>query len=68
MGLMKRSFEHAELSDGTGSREQGDDRRRDEEAWSRMDDEGRPNAGSQAIADTNSGRVPGDIHLGIRQE
>ncbi len=49
MGLMKRSFDHAELGDGTGSRERSNDRRRDEEAWSRMDDEGCPNAGSQWI-------------------
>ena len=41
--LMKHTFEHAELSDGTGSREQGEERLRDEKAWSRMDDEGRPN-------------------------
>lgn len=52
MGLMKHSFEHAELSDGTGSRERSDDRHRDEEDWSRMEDEGCPNAGSQLGANT----------------
>ena len=43
MGLMKLSFDHAELGDGTGSRERSDDRRRDEDDWSRMEDEGCPN-------------------------
>lgn len=40
MRLMRRSFDHAELGDGTGSRERSDEHRRDEEDWSRMDDEG----------------------------
>ena len=37
--LMKHTFEHAELSDGTGSRGRGDERLRDEKTWSRIDDE-----------------------------
>ncbi len=40
--LMKHTFEHVELSDATGSREQGEERLRDEIAWSQIDDEGRP--------------------------
>jgi hypothetical protein len=43
MDLMKLSFERAELSDGTGPREGGNNHRRDEEAWLRMEDEGCPN-------------------------
>ena len=47
MGLMKLSFERAERSDGTGSRQRSAERRRDEDDWSRMNDEGCPNDGSQ---------------------
>ena len=39
--LMKHTFEHAELSDGTEFSEQGEERLRDEKDWLRMDDEGR---------------------------
>jgi hypothetical protein len=38
MGLMKLSFEHAELSDGTRSRERSAERRREEDDWSRLND------------------------------
>jgi hypothetical protein len=40
---MKHTFEHAELSDATQSREPGEERLRDEKVWLQMDDEGRPN-------------------------
>src|SRR5512146_1755508 len=50
MGLMKLAFEHAQFSDGTGSRERSAERRRDEDDWSRMDDEGCPNEGLQPMA------------------
>ena len=55
MGMMKLAFEHSQSGDGTGSRERSDERRRDEEAWSRMDDEGCPNGGPQ----TRAGAVGG---------
>ena len=40
--LMTHTFEHAELSDDTGFYEQGEERLRDEKAWSRIDDAGSP--------------------------
>ena len=43
MRVMHAAFEQAESGDGAGSRERGEERLRDEEAWSRMDDEGCPN-------------------------
>jgi len=43
MTVMHAAFEHAESGDGAGSRERSEERLRDEEAWSRMDDEGCPN-------------------------
>lgn len=44
MMIMQIEYEHS--GDGTRSRERSEERLRDEEAWSRMDDEGCPN-GSQ---------------------
>jgi hypothetical protein len=46
--LMKHTFEHAELSNGAGSGEQGEERLRDEKDWLRMDDEDRPNRRQQS--------------------
>jgi hypothetical protein len=43
MSVMHAAFEHAESGDGAGSRGHNEERLRDEEAWSRMDDEGCPN-------------------------
>lgn len=41
MMIMHTEFEQS--GDGTRSRERSEERLRDEEAWSRMDDEGCPN-------------------------
>ncbi len=44
MEFMQAAFEREQqLGDGAESRQRSEDRRRDEEAWSRMDDEGCPN-------------------------
>lgn len=40
---MNAAFEHAESGNGAGSRERSEEHFRDEEAWSRMEDEGCPN-------------------------
>jgi hypothetical protein len=45
MTLMNTAFEHSESGDGAASRERSEERLRDEEAWSRMDNEGCPNGG-----------------------
>jgi hypothetical protein len=47
MKVMHASFEQSESGDGTGSRERSEERLRDEQAWSRMDDEGCPNGQQQ---------------------
>lgn len=47
MRVMKAAFEQSESGDGTQSRERREERLRDEESWSRMDDEGCPNARQQ---------------------
>jgi hypothetical protein len=36
--LMKHTFEYAEFSDGTESRERGEEHLHDERAWSQIDD------------------------------
>lgn len=43
MKVMHAAFEQSESGDGTRSRERSEERLRDEQAWSRMDDEGCPN-------------------------
>jgi hypothetical protein len=47
MRVMKAAFEQAESGDGTRSRERSEERLRDEQAWSRMDDKGCPNGHQQ---------------------
>jgi hypothetical protein len=47
MMVMNATFARAELGDGAASRERSEERVGDEEAWSRMDDEGCPNGRHQ---------------------
>lgn len=47
MRAMHAAFEQAESADGTRSRGRSDERLRDEQAWSRMDDEGCHNGQQQ---------------------
>jgi hypothetical protein len=43
MKIMNEEFEQSEAGDDRRSREAAEERVRDEQAWSRMDDEGCPN-------------------------
>ena len=45
MRVMNAAFAHTKSGDGAGSRAHSEERLRDEEAWSRMDDEGCPHDG-----------------------
>jgi hypothetical protein len=61
MGIMKLAFQHSQSGDGAGSRERSDERRRDEEAWSRLDNEGSANGGPQTHAGA-VGSAPGVMY------
>jgi hypothetical protein len=57
MMVMNATFADAELGDGAASRERSEERAGDEEAWSRMDDEGCPNGRQQSYTRQNIIRI-----------
>jgi hypothetical protein len=49
MQVMNAAFAHTQAGDGSGSRARTEERLRDEDAWSLMDDEGYPHDGPRQL-------------------